>query len=66
MLSLGIKLNEKIWIGDEISIWLCRTPRNHKSQFRIAIDAPDDVRILRDVVRRRELEVEDGKDDTPS
>jgi carbon storage regulator len=44
MLVLSRKPGEKIVIGDDITLTVVRVQGN---QVRLAIDAPDDVRILR-------------------
>lgn len=44
MLVLSRKVSEKLMIGDDISITVTRIS---KDKVRLAVDAPDDVRVLR-------------------
>jgi carbon storage regulator len=57
MLAVTVKKGEPIWVGDDIVVFVLEV---HGKQIRVGIDAPKDVRILRDDVRRRMLE--DGFD----
>jgi carbon storage regulator CsrA len=47
-LTLTLKDDEKIYVGDNIIISVYR----HKSAIRISIEAPREIRILRDKIKR--------------
>jgi len=50
ILVLTRKAGQKILIGDDIVIYFLRTT---EEDFRIGIDAPDDVKILREEIAGR-------------
>lgn len=58
MLVLTRKLNERIVIGDKIRITVVGIRGNH---VRIGIEAPTDVTILRDELRRHEAPKPDSE-----
>lgn len=51
MLVLTVKKHEPIWIGDDVCVFLCESLGPDK--VRIGVEAPRDVRILRDCVKER-------------
>jgi carbon storage regulator len=63
MLVLAVKPGEPIWIGDDIVLFVSSVRSPH--QVRIGIDAPKDVRILRDSVKERMHREKDGLHEDP-
>lgn len=51
MLVLTRKLGERIWIGDDICIMIIETDR---TRAKVAISAPDDVKIFREELLRQD------------
>ncbi len=49
MLVLTRKVGEVIWVGDDVKVTVCRL---ENGQVRIGIDAPIELSIDRDEVRR--------------
>ena len=51
MLILSLKENEKVLIGDNVTIMVVET---RGKQIRLGIEAPDDVLILREKLAKKE------------
>lgn len=61
MLVLSRKLNERIHIGDDIVVTVVRTGRG---QIRLGIEAPSDIKILREELLHLESAGPVGSDET--
>lgn len=48
MLVIARRPGERVWLGDDISITVVES---HSGAARLAIDAPKDIKILRDELR---------------
>jgi carbon storage regulator len=53
MLVLSRKVGERVWIGDKISVTIVRVAQG---VVRVGIDAPEEMPIVREELRRQMLE----------
>jgi carbon storage regulator CsrA len=59
-LTISRRLDQRVWIGPHISVTITRirAGRRGRGDVRLTIDAPQDLRILRDELRRAGLALE--------